>query len=58
MKILAAVLLVALPANAMDSGTSEPEAGCDFAKGYCVVSVETFHEIMQNQKRRCTELDT
>jgi hypothetical protein len=39
-------------------GTEDPAYGCDLVKGYCVVRLDEFQELVNSRKPRCTELDT
>ena len=50
MKTLAALLFVAMPVT---PHVTDPDYGCDIAKGYCVVKLEALQELMHAQKSRC-----
>ena len=53
MKALAALFIAALPAGAVTPGTIDPDFGCDYAKGFCVVKVEALRELIHGQKQIC-----
>lgn len=55
--IFAAFLPILLGAS-LPVGSEDPVYGCDLDRGYCVVKLQEFQELMQSQKRRCTVLDT